>query len=59
MYGPIFEIGLYIVYYTRNALIPSVKTIVVLTDDKLTRFYFLHLLYAIYYSVTMHLRQDK
>jgi hypothetical protein len=28
-----------------------------LTRDKLTGFYFLHLLYVIYYSVTTHLRR--
>jgi hypothetical protein len=35
------------------------RTIVVLTGGKLTWFYFLHLLYAIYYSVTTHLREGK
>jgi hypothetical protein len=37
----------------------NIRTIVVLTGGKLTTFYFVHLPYAIYYSVTMHLRQDK
>jgi hypothetical protein len=35
------------------------RTIVVLTGDKLTRVYFLYLLYAIYYSITTHLRYVK
>jgi hypothetical protein len=34
-------------------------TIVVLTGDKLTEFYFLHLLYAIYYPVITHIRPGK
>jgi hypothetical protein len=34
-------------------------TIVPLTGGKLTVIYFLHLLYAIYYSITMHRRQRK
>jgi hypothetical protein len=33
-----------------------IRTIVVLTSGKLTRFYFLYLLYVIYYYVTTHLR---
>jgi hypothetical protein len=36
-----------------------IKTIVVLTGGKLTRFYFLPLLYVIYYSAMTHLRQGK
>jgi hypothetical protein len=36
-----------------------IRTIVVLTGDKLTGIYFLYLLSAIYFSVTMHLRQGK
>jgi hypothetical protein len=36
-----------------------IRTIVVLTDGKLTWFYFLPLLYAIYYYVTTDLRQCK
>jgi uncharacterized membrane protein (GlpM family) len=36
-----------------------IRTIVVLTGGKLIGFYFLYLLYATYYSVTMHLRQGK
>jgi hypothetical protein len=36
-----------------------IRTIVVLTGGKLTKIYFLYLLYTIYYFVTMHLRQDK
>jgi hypothetical protein len=31
-----------------------IRTIVVLTGGKLIEIYFLHLLYIIYYSVTMH-----
>jgi hypothetical protein len=34
-----------------------IRTIVVLTGDKLTGIYFLYLLSAIYFSVTTHLRQ--
>jgi hypothetical protein len=41
---------------TRNA---RIRTIVVLTCGKLTGIYFMYLLYAIYFSVTMHLRQGK
>jgi hypothetical protein len=36
-----------------------ISTIVVLTVGKLTGIYFLYLLSAIYFSVTMHLRQGK
>jgi hypothetical protein len=35
------------------------RTIIVLTIGKLTGFYFLPILYAIYISVTTHLRQGK
>jgi hypothetical protein len=43
----------------RKRLDAHIRTIVVLTGGKLTENYFLHLLYAIYYSVTTHLRQAK
>jgi hypothetical protein len=36
-----------------------ISTIVVLTVGKITGIYFLYLLSAIYFSVTMHLRQGK
>jgi hypothetical protein len=36
-----------------------IRTIVVLTGDKLTGIYFLYLFSAIYFSVTTHLRQGK
>jgi hypothetical protein len=36
-----------------------IRTIVVLTGGKLTGIYFLHLPYAIYIPVTMHLRPGK
>jgi hypothetical protein len=36
-----------------------IRIIVALTGGKLTGFYFLPLLYAIYYPVTTHLRQCK
>jgi hypothetical protein len=36
-----------------------IRTIVVLTGGKLIGMYLLYLLYAIYFSVTMHLRQGK
>jgi hypothetical protein len=36
-----------------------IRTIVVLTGGKLIEIYFLHLLYAIYYSVIMHLRKGR
>jgi hypothetical protein len=40
--------------YGVETLDAHIRTIVVLTGDKLTVFCFLHLLYAIYYSVMMH-----
>jgi hypothetical protein len=43
----------------RIRLDAHIRTIVVLIGDKLTRIYFLPLLYAIYYSVSTHLRQGK
>jgi hypothetical protein len=43
----------------RIRLDAHIRTIVVLTGVKLTGFYFLYLLFAFYYSVTMHLRQGK
>jgi hypothetical protein len=43
----------------RKHLDAYIRTIVVLTGGKLTRIYFLHLLYLIYYYVTTHLRPDK
>jgi hypothetical protein len=43
----------------RKRLDAHMRTIVVLTDGKLARFYFQHFLYAFYYYVTMHLRQGK
>jgi hypothetical protein len=43
----------------RICLDAHIRTIAVLTGGKLTGFYFLYLLYAIYYSVMMHLRQGK
>jgi hypothetical protein len=36
-----------------------IRTIVVLSGDKLTWMHFLYLLSAIYFSVTTHLRQGK
>jgi hypothetical protein len=36
-----------------------IRTIVVLTSDKLTGIYFMYLLSVIYFSVTTHLRQGK
>jgi hypothetical protein len=36
-----------------------IRTIVILTGGKLTRIYFLHLLYVIYFSVMTHLRIGK
>jgi hypothetical protein len=36
-----------------------IRTIIVSTGGKLTRFYFLHLLSKTYYSVTTHLGSDK
>jgi hypothetical protein len=43
----------------RKRLVAHIRTIVVLICSKLTRIYFLHLLYAIYFSVTTHLRPGK
>jgi hypothetical protein len=43
----------------RICLDAHIRTIVVLIDNKLTGFYFLHLLYAIYFLVTMNLRLGK
>jgi hypothetical protein len=40
----------------RIRLDAHMRTIVVLTVGKLTGIYFLYLLYAIYFSVTTHLR---
>jgi hypothetical protein len=36
-----------------------IRIIVVLTRGRLTRFYFMYLLYVIYYSRMTHLRQGK
>jgi hypothetical protein len=36
-----------------------IRTVVVLTGGKLTGIYLMYLLYAIYFSVTTHLRQGK
>jgi hypothetical protein len=44
---------------TRIRFNARIRTIVVLTGGKLTRIYFLYLLSAIFFSVTMHLRQGK
>jgi hypothetical protein len=43
----------------RKGLYIYIRTIVVLIGGKLTDFYFLHLLYVIYYSVTTHIRPGK
>jgi hypothetical protein len=43
----------------RMRLDAHIRTIVVLTGDKLIGVYFLYLLYAIYIFVMMHLRQGK
>jgi hypothetical protein len=43
----------------RICLDAHIRSIVVLIDSKLTVIYFMYLLYVIYYSVTMHLRQVK
>jgi hypothetical protein len=43
----------------RICLDAHIRTIVVLTGGKLTGFYFLYLLYAIYYYITTDLRQGK
>jgi hypothetical protein len=42
-------------HMVRKHLDAHIRTIIVLTGGKLTGIYFLHLLYAIYYSVTTHL----
>jgi hypothetical protein len=39
----------------RIRLDAHIRTVVVLTGDKLIGFYLMHLLYAIYYSVMTHL----
>jgi hypothetical protein len=43
----------------RIRLDAHIRIIVVLIGGKLRGFYFLHLLYTIYYSVTTHLQQGK
>jgi hypothetical protein len=43
----------------RKHLDTRIRNIIVLTGGKLIEFYFLHLLYAIYYSVPTHLRLGK
>jgi hypothetical protein len=43
----------------RICLDSHIRAIVVLTGGKLTRFYFLSLLYAIYYYVMRHQRKGK
>jgi hypothetical protein len=43
----------------RKHLDAHIRTIVVLTGGKVTRIYFLHLLYVIYYSVMTHLYTGK
>jgi hypothetical protein len=43
----------------RKCLDAHIRTIVVLTGGKLTRFYFTQLLYAIYYCVMTHLQKGK
>jgi hypothetical protein len=43
----------------RKHLDAHIRTIVVLIRGKLTGFYYLHLLYAIYYFVMMHLQKGK
>jgi hypothetical protein len=53
MYGSIFE------NRAEDTLRCPYRTIVVLTGDKLIEIYFLYLCSAIYFSVTMHLRQGK
>jgi hypothetical protein len=45
--------------YVRICFNARIRTIVVLTGDKLIGIYFLYLLSAIYFSVTTHLRQGK
>jgi hypothetical protein len=46
-------------FTVRKHLDAHIMTIVVITGGKITDFYFLYLLYAIYYSVATHLRKDK
>jgi hypothetical protein len=53
------RLTLFLKTVVRMSLDAHIRTIVVLTGGKLTGFYFLPLLYAIYFSVTMHLRQGK
>jgi hypothetical protein len=43
----------------RKCLDAHIRTIVVLKGVKLTGFYFMHLLFAIYYFIMMHLQQGK
>jgi hypothetical protein len=43
----------------RICLDVHIRTIVVLTYDKLAEIYFLHLLYAIYFSTMTHLHLGK
>jgi hypothetical protein len=43
----------------RECLDAHIRTIVVLIGGNLTGFYFPHLFYAIYYSVTTHIRKGK
>jgi hypothetical protein len=43
----------------RKHLDAYIRTTIVLTGGKLTEFYFLHLLYAIYYYIMMHIRKGK
>jgi hypothetical protein len=43
----------------RKCVDAHIRTIVVLIGGKLTEFYFLYLIYAIYYSVMTHLRQGN
>jgi hypothetical protein len=43
----------------RKHLYTHIRTIVVLIGGKLTGIYFLHLLYAIYFSITMHQQKGK
>jgi hypothetical protein len=45
--------------YSEEMLDAHIRTTEVLTRDKLTRFYFSYLLYAIYYSITAYLRLGK
>jgi hypothetical protein len=45
--------------YGEDTLNARIRTIVVLTSGKLTGIYFMYLLFAIYFSVTTHLRQGK